>query len=855
MKGKDLYQAMGSISEQHLTDTLQYFRMRRRMRFIKIGSVAAAFCIVTAVTATIALHLNLSPAPLDPIEPTEITSNENGFLIRNGELIKYTGDETDVVIPETVSSIADNAFADTKDINSVTLTANVKRVGYEAFSCERGVRLLLSEDNQHFTDTDGAIISADGTVLLQYTGRGTEEYIIPDGVRQIGAFAFYEAEIDSIIFPDGLESIGKGAFSGCSLQEISLPDSVKYIGAQAFSECIHAVDGTVPEDAQIGTDAFFRVPFYTSLLAGHSCPGEDIQRGTITPSAAFIQSGYLQQINEKVLEHVTTGNFPSKVYNTDDLPYDINKIKKIDLKEATFTDGSWGTDIECRANIYITDETCISVGLVCVNPYDCTDWEDVEWLIRRAEPCSEIVTLQDVDNSITVQFERDKNTMNLLLTKVQYNGKSYSVDIKQAAFQETFHYRDLLRVADGIYVLSWLTCENAFDQWIYSYGNTSRGRIEYAYTEHPTLTVLDLRGGKLSVHNYFDTIEGFAFKVYSSMIHEDGLYKITLEDQTILSIDWVQYLAERGGVELQDFETITIHDIADIDQLQLEKDSTQQLKVDLLCTFLQKDTAALEEKISQYGRPIPNGTYDLYQTLEFGDYTISRLLYDPGIDYQGHDIFLEVEILQSEVQKIPVGKQCFVVTEGPEGYNIVLRKRSGQDQIFTVKHPDLWELYHFMGLQRMTSWFDMEIPDIKELSTAELENYKKIAVTFIIDSKGIYEKGYLTVDEIIAYGKKLFGLTLTEDDVWAADLFSYPTKGNRIYVGGHGGNIVDMDLLDRTDWGDTITVTVRYYAEGSFTIPAKDVKYTLTKTPDGLAFLTPSEVVQDYGREVWGFLV
>ena len=168
MKGKDLYQAMGSISEQHLTDTLQYFRMRRRMRFIKIGSAAAAFCIVAAASVLIALHMNLNPSPIEPVdpvdstEPVEITSNENGFLIRNGELIKYTGNETDVVIPETVDSIADNAFADTKDISSVTLTANVKRVGYEAFSCERGVRLLLSEDNQHFTNTDDAIISADG---------------------------------------------------------------------------------------------------------------------------------------------------------------------------------------------------------------------------------------------------------------------------------------------------------------------------------------------------------------------------------------------------------------------------------------------------------------------------------------------------------------------------------------------------------------------------------------------------------------------------------------------------------------------------------------------------------------------
>ncbi|GEM_PF-6156086 len=846
MKGKDLYQAMGSISEQHLVDTFQYFRMRRRMRLVKIGSIAAAFCIVAAASVFLALHLNLNPASGDN------TTEENGFLIQNGELIKYTGDETDVVIPKTVDSIADNAFADAKDVSTVTLSANVRRVGYEAFSCVQGVRLLLSEDNPYFSDTDGAIISADGTVLLQYTGGGAEAYTIPDGVRQIGAFAFYEAQIDAITFPNGLESIGKGAFSRCTLREIALPDSVKNIGDEAFSECIYAVDGTVPEDAQIGTDAFFRVPFYTSLLAGHACPGEDIQRGTLPPSAAIVQSRSLQQINEKVLTFVTTGNFPGKVYREEDLPYDADEVKKIDLKEAAFTDGSWGADIECRANFYITDEVCISVGLVCANPYDCADWKDAEWNIRRAELCSEMVVLQDADKSATIRFARDEKTMNLLLTEVQYNGKNYPIDMEQAAFEDTFHSRDLLRVADGVYVLSWLTCENAFDQWVHSYGNTSRGRMEYAYTEHPTLTVLDLRSGTLSMHNFFDTIEGFAFQVYTSTVHTDGLYKITLANQAILSIDWVQYLAGNGGVKLEDFETIIIHDIANIEQLRLEEGSTQQLKVDLLCTFLQKDTAALEEKISQHGGRIPAGTYDLYQTLEFGDYTITRVLYDSGIHYQGDDIILEAEILQSQVQKIPVGKQCFVVTEGPEGYYVVPSVQSSPDQTFNAKNPDLWEVDALMGLQRMTGWFDMEVPNAGQLSAKELENYKKIAVTYILDCKGIEEKGYLTVNEVIAYGKKLFGLNLTEDDVWAADLFGYPTKGDRIYTGGHGGTSLRMDLLERTDWGNTITITVRYYAEGSATIPAKDVKYILTKTPDGLAFLTPSEVVEDYGRAVWG---
>ena len=37
-------------------------------------------------------------------------SNQNDFVIENGVLIKYTGDDTDVVVPEGVTIIGNNSF-------------------------------------------------------------------------------------------------------------------------------------------------------------------------------------------------------------------------------------------------------------------------------------------------------------------------------------------------------------------------------------------------------------------------------------------------------------------------------------------------------------------------------------------------------------------------------------------------------------------------------------------------------------------------------------------------------------------------------------------------------------------------
>lgn len=825
MKGKDLYKAIGTVSEQHVEDTLQYFRMRKRIKFIKMGSVAAAICLVVTGTVLAAMHGLFGGS-------SSVVIDENGFLIRDGELLKYTGAETDVVIPETVDAIADNAFAEAKDVNSVTLTANVKHVGYDAFNGEKGFRLLLSKDNQYFTDTGKCIISADGTNLLQYTGGERESFMIPYGVKQIGAFAFYEAQIEEITFPRGLEYIGKGAFAGCSLRAIHLPDSVEYVGVGAFSECIRAVDGTVPQTAEIGEDAFFRVPFYTSMLAGHPCPGEDIQRGTVKPSEAFVKSANLKKINKAVLEFIQTGRMSGYALERSESALCFPDFKeKIEIKDAAFTNGAWGDRVECRAKIYVRDQQYVSIGLVCKNPYDYAGWEDAEWKICRAEFYPDMYEVEK--DGITLAFFRDAKTLNYMLQEIWYAEKKYDVTVDWAAYSPEICGYSLQRITDGLYVLMWNTYENTFDQ-----------ERSYESCSH-TLTAIDLRSGEPKLTHYVDEIEGYAFQILPFFgIQDDGQFMLSLTDYNYLYIDWAKYLAGEDGLTLYEFEKITIDDVADIGKLQTKgpiEYISYEREINMLQAFITKDTAALEE----YSY-VPAGTYDLYKTLEFGEYTITQILSEPGRYYQGHvNVFLDVEVVKSDIPEIPVGKHCFVAESGPGGDFVVDKDRNRH---FPDAHADLRELYRFVSL----IW-DRKIPDVHALTEDELDSYKEAAIVYIIDNKST-DYG-IEFERVITLSKKLFGLTVTPEDIQNVNMFSYVIEGDRVYVGGHGGTTIGMDVIERQDWGDTITVTIRFYAEGSCTIPARDVKYTLTRTTYGLAFFTPSEVIQDYGREIWGYAV
>ena len=60
--------------------------------------------------------------------------NQNMFNIKEGNLIKYRGNEKDVIIPGCVNSIQDKAFYGCNLVENVTISNNVKNIGSDAFS-------------------------------------------------------------------------------------------------------------------------------------------------------------------------------------------------------------------------------------------------------------------------------------------------------------------------------------------------------------------------------------------------------------------------------------------------------------------------------------------------------------------------------------------------------------------------------------------------------------------------------------------------------------------------------------------------------------------------------------------------
>lgn len=140
-------------------------------------------------------------------------------LYLNGELV------TELVIPDSVTSIGIAAFSNCRSIVSVVIPNSVTTIGGSAFNWCNSITSI----------------------------------IIPDSVTSIGEFAFHNCtSLTSIVIPNSVTSIAFSTFSSCSsLTSVVVPDSVTSIGGYAFHNCYNLIGIVIPDSVtSIGDNAF-----------------------------------------------------------------------------------------------------------------------------------------------------------------------------------------------------------------------------------------------------------------------------------------------------------------------------------------------------------------------------------------------------------------------------------------------------------------------------------------------------------------------------------------------------------------------------------------------------------------------
>jgi hypothetical protein len=176
----------------------------------------------------------------------------------NLHILDESGNEvTELVIPDSVTSIGDYAFYNCTSLASVVMGDSVTSIGSYAFeNCTSLASVVIGD----------SVTSIGYAAFYDCTSLTSIE--IPDSVTSIGDYAFYDCtSLASVVIGDSVTSIGSYAFYDCtSLASVVIPDSATSIGSYAFSDCTSLTSIEIPDSVtSIGESVFHNCTSLTSI--------------------------------------------------------------------------------------------------------------------------------------------------------------------------------------------------------------------------------------------------------------------------------------------------------------------------------------------------------------------------------------------------------------------------------------------------------------------------------------------------------------------------------------------------------------------------------------------------------------
>ena len=155
----------------------------------------------------------------------------------------YLGDEEikDLVIPNGVTCIERCAFWGCSGLTSVTIPSSVTSIGSSAFYGCSGLTAVHISDIGAWCKIS-FVQSSNPLSLARHlflNGEEVKDLEIPNSVTSIGSSAFYGCTgLTSVTIGNSVTSIGNGAFYNCSgLTSVNIGNGVTSIGSSAFSGC------------------------------------------------------------------------------------------------------------------------------------------------------------------------------------------------------------------------------------------------------------------------------------------------------------------------------------------------------------------------------------------------------------------------------------------------------------------------------------------------------------------------------------------------------------------------------------------------------------------------------------------
>ena len=178
---------------------------------------------------------------------------------------------TNLVVPNSVTSIGNYAFCGCNGLTSVEIPSSVTSIGSTAFSdCSGLTSVYYSGDVGQWCGI--AFLDFYSNPLLYahnlyINNTLVTNLVIPNSVTSIGNYAFIGCSgLTSVKIPNSVTSIGGCAFSSCGLTSLEIPESVVSLGNYAFSGCRGLTSIEIPNSVtSIEDHTFYNCSGLTSI--------------------------------------------------------------------------------------------------------------------------------------------------------------------------------------------------------------------------------------------------------------------------------------------------------------------------------------------------------------------------------------------------------------------------------------------------------------------------------------------------------------------------------------------------------------------------------------------------------------
>ena len=240
-----------------------------------LRSVTIPDSVTSVVVKAFSGCTSLTAITVDPLN--SFLSSVDGVLFDKSQntLIECpVGKAGSYIVPNSVTSIIDEAFADCINLNTITIPNSVTSIEAHAFArCSSLTAITVDPLNLFYSSMDGVLFDKSQTRLIECPRGKAGSYIVPNGVTSIGRAAFKSCtSLASIAIANSVITIEDEAFASCtSLTKVLIPASVTSIGKRAFAACTSLTNVMIPNSViSIGDWAFLECTRLTSIAIANS---------------------------------------------------------------------------------------------------------------------------------------------------------------------------------------------------------------------------------------------------------------------------------------------------------------------------------------------------------------------------------------------------------------------------------------------------------------------------------------------------------------------------------------------------------------------------------------------------------